>query len=142
MPTQHARVVILGAGSLFSGRNAIWQMVHRPHLNGGTLALVDIDADRLAKMEQLARMVVKHNGVELTIQASTERTVVLDDADFVVLSFADRKAAFGRAGDERAPILRTARPDDHKAGSSASDTRGRVPGPSTVFYRFGIPIPR
>ncbi|MEX0745816.1 MAG: hypothetical protein WD118_09455 [Phycisphaeraceae bacterium] len=92
--TRHPKVVILGAGSLFFGRAAIWQMVHSPHLNRGTLALVDTDADRLAKMERLARMVVEHNGVDLTIQASTDRNDVLDDADFVVFSFADRNAHF------------------------------------------------
>ncbi|MEX0653947.1 MAG: hypothetical protein WD534_18855 [Phycisphaeraceae bacterium] len=91
---KHPKVVILGAGSLFFGRKAIWQMVHSPHLNTGTLALVDTDADRLAKMERLARMVAEHNNVKLTIEASTDRTDVLDDADFVVLSFADRNAHF------------------------------------------------
>ncbi len=94
MPTQQPKVVILGAGSLFFGRKAIWQMVHSPHLNRGTLGLVDTDAERLMKMEKLARMVAEHHGVGLTIEASTERTDVLDDADFVVLSFADRNAHF------------------------------------------------
>ncbi|MFA9478724.1 glycoside hydrolase family 4 [Phycisphaerales bacterium AB-hyl4] len=94
MSTQHPKVAILGAGSLFFGRKAVWQMVHSPHLNGGTLALVDVDADRLAKMEKLARMVADHNKVKLKIEASTDRKDVLADADFVVLSFADRNAHF------------------------------------------------
>ena len=34
---------LLGAGSLFFVRHAIWQMIHSPHLNTGTLALVDAD---------------------------------------------------------------------------------------------------
>ena len=37
------KVVVIGAGSLFFGRQAIWQMVDSPHLNRGTLALVDND---------------------------------------------------------------------------------------------------
>jgi alpha-galactosidase len=81
-------VVVLGAGSLFFGREAIWQMVHSPQLNTGTLALVDTDAGRAAKMESLARKVVAHEGVRLAIEASTDRRDVLEGADFVVISFA------------------------------------------------------
>lgn len=82
------KVVIIGAGSLFFGRKAIWQMVHSPHLNRGTLALVDTDAQRLEKMAALARKVIAHNGVDLQLEAATDYTDVLAGADFVVLSFA------------------------------------------------------
>ena len=91
---KHPKVVIVGAGSLFFGRKAIWQMVHSPHLQNGTLALVDTDAERLDKMKRLAEMVIKHNGVPLKLEASTDRREVLQGADFVVLSFADRNAHF------------------------------------------------
>ena len=82
------KVTIIGAGSLFFGRQAIWQMVHSPHLNNGTLALVDTDPKRLARLEKLARMVVEANGVKLRVEASLERRDVLASSDFVVLSFA------------------------------------------------------
>lgn len=82
------KVTIIGAGSLFFGRQAIWQMVHSPHLSSGTLALCDIDESRLARLEKLARMVAGHAGVPLTIEASTDRRTVLPGSDFVVLSFA------------------------------------------------------
>jgi alpha-galactosidase len=82
------KVTVIGAGSLFFGRQAIWQMVHSPHLNSGTLALVDTDAKRLDKLERLARMVVAATGVKLKIEASTDRRAVLAGSDFVVLSFA------------------------------------------------------
>ncbi len=91
---QHPKVIILGAGSLFFGRKAIWQMVHSPHLNTGTLALVDTDADRLAKMKKLAEMVIAHHGVKLKLEASTQRRDVLPGADYIILSFADRNAHF------------------------------------------------
>jgi alpha-galactosidase len=45
-------------------------------------------------MAKLAEMVVADNGVRLTIEASTERRDVLREADFVVLSFADRSVKF------------------------------------------------
>ena len=91
---QHPKVAVIGAGSLFFGRQAIWQMVHSPHLNTGTLALVDTDGKRLEKMAALARMVIAEAGVPLELEASTERMDVLADCDFVVLTFADRSVMF------------------------------------------------
>lgn len=82
------KVTVIGAGSLFFGRQAIWQMVHSPHLNSGTLALIDTDPERLRKLEKLARMVVAETGVALKIEASADRRAVLAGSDFVVLSFA------------------------------------------------------
>jgi alpha-galactosidase len=91
---QHPKVVVLGSGSLFFGRQSIWQMVHSPYLNKGTLALVDTDPERMEKMATLARMVVAETGVDLKIEASCDRRKVLEGSDFVVLSFADRSVKF------------------------------------------------
>jgi alpha-galactosidase len=85
---QHPKVVVIGAGSLFFGRQAVWQMVHSPHLNTGTLALVDTDPQRLDAMTQLAEMVVEDNNVPLAIESAADWRDVLPGADFVVLSFA------------------------------------------------------
>jgi alpha-galactosidase/6-phospho-beta-glucosidase family protein len=87
---QEPKVVVIGAGSLFFGRQAIWQMVHSPYLNTGTLALVDTDTERLDRMAKLAEMVVADNGVSLKIEAANDWKDVLQDADFVVLSFAEK----------------------------------------------------
>jgi alpha-galactosidase len=86
---QHPKVVVVGAGSLFFGRQAIWQMVHSPHLNTGTLALVDKDPVRMEKMGALAEKVVAETGVSLKIEVASDWKDVLPGADFVVLSFAD-----------------------------------------------------
>lgn len=88
MSQANPKVTIIGAGSLFFGRQAIWQMVHSRHLNTGTLALVDTDPERLEKLEILANMVVAETGVSLRIEATTDRRAVLKGSDFVVLSFA------------------------------------------------------
>lgn len=86
--TSSPKVVVIGAGSLFFGRQAIWQMVHSPHLNNGTLALVDTDPKRLEQMATLGEMVARDNGVNLRIEAANDWNDVLPGADFVVLSFA------------------------------------------------------
>lgn len=88
MARKGPKVTVIGAGSLFFGRQAIWQMVHSPHLNTGTLALVDTDPDRLDRLERLARMVVAEAGVDLAVEAALDRRDVLPGSDFVVLSFA------------------------------------------------------
>jgi len=85
----YPKVVVIGSGSLFFGRQAIWQMVHSPHLNTGTLALVDKDPIRMEKMGVLAEKVVAETGVSLQIEVASDWKDVLPDADFVVLSFAD-----------------------------------------------------
>jgi len=85
---QQPKVVVIGAGSLFFGRQAIWQMAHSPHLNGGTLALVDKDPARMEKMGRLAEMVKAEAGVALRIETASDWRAVLPGADFVVLSFA------------------------------------------------------
>jgi len=90
----HPKVVVIGAGSLFFGRQAIWQMVHSPILNRGTLALVDTDPYRLDRMARLAEMVVAHNGVPLHIEAANDWRDVLPGADFVVLSFANQTVKY------------------------------------------------
>ncbi|MCM3782465.1 glycoside hydrolase family 4 [Neobacillus mesonae] len=86
---QKPKVVVLGAGSLFFGRQAIWQMVHSEYLNKGTLSLVDTNEERLNKLVKLANMVTAANKVDLKIEGSVDRRQVLKDADFVVLSFAE-----------------------------------------------------
>ena len=91
---QHPKVVVIGAGSLFFGRKSIWQMVHSPHLNRGTLALVDTNPGRLERMARLAEMVIAETGVALQLEAAADWKEVLPGADFVVLSFAERTVFF------------------------------------------------
>ena len=87
--SQKPKVVVVGAGSLFFGRQAIWQMASSPHLKGGTLALVERDRQRLEQMGRLAEMVVAHTGVRLRLETASDWRDVLPGADFVVLSFAN-----------------------------------------------------
>jgi alpha-galactosidase len=91
---QRPKVVVIGAGSLFFGRQAIWQMVHSPHLRTGTLSLVETDPERLEKLGRLAEMVAAHNGAPLHIQTASHWKEALPGADFVVLSFADQTVKY------------------------------------------------
>jgi alpha-galactosidase len=86
---QHPKVVVIGAGSLFFGRQSLWNMLHSGVLRKGTLAYVDTDKSRLDRMVALGKVLVRHLGSPLAIEGSTDRKKVLDGADFVVLSFAN-----------------------------------------------------
>jgi alpha-galactosidase len=85
---QHPKVVVIGAGSLFFGRQVLWNMLHSEILRRGTLAYVDIDGSRLDRMVKLAQLMVEHLESPLRVEGSTDRRKVLGGADFVVLSFA------------------------------------------------------
>ncbi|MDD2709324.1 MAG: glycoside hydrolase family 4 [Verrucomicrobiae bacterium] len=83
------KVVLIGAGSAFFGRQTIWSMVSKEALCHGALALVDTDANKLRWMEQIARRAIAARGVPLKLEVSTDRKKVLRNADFVILAFAN-----------------------------------------------------
>ena len=95
---QSPKVVVLGAGSLFFGRQALKAMLTSPVLRHGTLAYVDTDAERLGQMMQLAQNAIKHSRSTLKLEGSAQRRDVLKQADFVVLSFANQGVRY-RASD-------------------------------------------
>jgi len=88
------KIVIIGAGSLFFGRQAIWAAANLPGLRGCTLSLVDTDAARLEKMTRLAHLAAAPRGAK--IESSTEYRKVLRGADFVVLSFSEKNTHYRR----------------------------------------------
>jgi alpha-galactosidase len=83
------KVVLIGAGSAFFGRQTIWSMVMKDALNNGTLALVDYNREKLGWMASIARKCVEKKKVSLKIEADTDRKKVLKNADFVILAFAN-----------------------------------------------------
>ncbi|MFW5745763.1 MAG: glycoside hydrolase family 4, partial [Spirochaetota bacterium] len=91
---QGPKIVVVGAGSYFFGRPVIWNMVNSPVLRGGTLTLVDTKPSVLETMRSIAERAVEATGSPTRIEATTDRTEALEDADFVVLTFSDRNAHF------------------------------------------------
>ena len=91
---KNTKIVIIGAGSLFFGRQAIWAVANLPGFKGCTLSLVDTDAGRLEKLTNLANIVAVPTGA--IIESSTSYRDVLPDADFVVLSFSRKNTYYRR----------------------------------------------
>ncbi len=90
------KIVIIGAGSLYFGRQAIWSANHLPGFKGCTLALVDTDPERLEQIGTLARMAAERSGSGVKVETWSDHREALPGADFVVLSFSSRNAHYRR----------------------------------------------
>lgn len=88
------KIVVIGAGSYFFGRPAIWNMVSSEILRNGTLALVDTDPKVLETMMSVARRAIDYTGAPTKLIGSTDRRAVMDGADFIALTFSFRNAHY------------------------------------------------
>ena len=88
------KVTVIGAGSYFFGKPVIHKMATSPIMAGGTLALVDTKPNVVKTMTDLAQRAFAQTGCDVKVVGSTERREVLGDADFVVLTFAERNAYY------------------------------------------------
>jgi len=90
------KIVIVGAGSLFFGRQAIWAVCHQPGFRGATLSLVDTSEERLEKMTRLAVMAAETSDSGIVVESTTDCREALTGADFVVLSFSENNTHYRR----------------------------------------------
>lgn len=78
------KVAFIGAGSIVFARNLMGDVLSYPELQGSTIALMDIDEDRLDRTVAVADAMIEENDVEATVEATTNRREALDDADYVL----------------------------------------------------------
>jgi len=81
------KLAFIGAGSTIFMKNIIGDMLHFPALRDAQIALMDIDAARLAESELVARRMIDAMGADATVLATADRARALDGADFVVTAF-------------------------------------------------------
>ncbi len=81
------RITFIGAGSTVFMRNIIGDVLHRPALRDATIALMDIDAARLADSALVAGKLVCALGATARIETYTDRRRALEGADFVIVAF-------------------------------------------------------
>jgi alpha-galactosidase len=82
------RIAFIGAGSTVFTRNLIGDLLRSQELAGTTtLALMDIDPERLRTSEAAARATAAALGVRPRVEATRDRRAALDGADYVVTSF-------------------------------------------------------
>ena len=77
------KLVFLGAGSGFFEKLFI-DVLSIPGATVGELGLVDVDAERLALAEQLAKKIVTAMSAQWKITATTDRRKVLKNADYII----------------------------------------------------------
>jgi alpha-galactosidase len=77
-------IAFLGAGSVVFTRELLADILSFDELRGVTLALHDIDPERLETAEAIARRTAEQLGARPRITTSLDRRVTLDGADFVI----------------------------------------------------------
>jgi alpha-galactosidase len=80
------KVTLIGAGSAVFARQIVTDVLAIDGLDGGTFALVDIDADRLKLAHDISEKLVAVTGKNWAVESSTERNDVLAGTDFLVNS--------------------------------------------------------
>jgi len=78
------KIVIVGAGSVVFTRNLLGDILAYPELKECTIALHDIDGDRLKTAHAVACWTAKKLGARPHIESSLERAQLLPGADFVI----------------------------------------------------------
>lgn len=78
------KITFMGAGSTVFARQLITDILHIEGLDGGTIALVDVDAKRLEMAHQIAERLVARSGKQWKILSSIDRRKMLSDSDFII----------------------------------------------------------
>jgi alpha-galactosidase len=78
------KVAVVGAGSTEFSLKLIRDLCLAPNLGGSTVHLMDVDQVRLDAVHALLVRYAAEVGADLDVRSSTERTVALTGADFVV----------------------------------------------------------
>ncbi len=79
-----AKIAIIGAGSSGFAKRFVMDIMTRPALAEGTLALMDISRENLDIMSALAKKMAGQLAVPTVIEPTTDRRQALDGADYVI----------------------------------------------------------
>lgn len=78
------RIVLIGAGSVVFTRNLLADLLAYPELHDATIALHDIDPDRLRTAERMAAWTADALGATPRVEAHLDRRAALQGADVVI----------------------------------------------------------
>lgn len=87
------KTVIIGAGSGFGGRLSV-DIMSNESLANSTIALCDIHPGRLKKVKEYVERTIEKHNLPTKVEASTDRTELLPDADFVITSISAGGGAY------------------------------------------------
>jgi alpha-galactosidase len=82
-----AKIAFIGAGSAVFTRNLVGDVLRFEELADSTIALMDIDAERLRTAEVVTQRLARGLAAAATVESTLDRREALDGADYVVTSF-------------------------------------------------------
>ena len=85
--TANPRITFIGAGSTVFMKNIVGDILQRPATSGATIALMDINPQRLAESEIVVKKIISTLGVKAKIETHSNQRKALEKADFVVVAF-------------------------------------------------------
>ncbi|MBI2438789.1 MAG: alpha-glucosidase/alpha-galactosidase, partial [Lentisphaerae bacterium] len=79
-----AKIAFIGAGSFGFTRALVTDLLTFPLLNDATLALMDIDRERLLYIKQAVDRIIREGKYPAKVEATLNRRQALEDADAVI----------------------------------------------------------
>lgn len=80
------KIAHIGAGSSGFGKRFLTDILTRPSLSGSTVTLMDVNEDNLDIMSTIARRLARQLGSTVRIESTTDRSVALEGADYVIVT--------------------------------------------------------
>ncbi|MBI5831293.1 MAG: alpha-galactosidase [Armatimonadetes bacterium] len=80
------KITFVGAGSLGFTRGLVRDLLTFPALSGSTIALMDIDEERLEYAKRACERIVREGGYPAKVEATTDRRAALEGADAVCIT--------------------------------------------------------
>ena len=81
------KITIIGAGSVVFTRNLCSDILLVPALQDSTIALMDIDPERLEMAQALVQAIVDQRGLKTRVEATLDQRNAVTRADFVITTF-------------------------------------------------------
>jgi alpha-galactosidase len=81
------KITLIGAGSVVFTRNLCSDILLTPTLQDCTIALMDIDPQRLAQAQELVQAIIERRGLKARVEAFTDRREAVRGADYVITIF-------------------------------------------------------
>jgi alpha-galactosidase len=81
------KITIIGAGSVVFTRNLCSDILLVPALQDSTIALMDIDPDRLNMAQALVQAIVDQRGLDARVEASLDQREAVGGSDCVITTF-------------------------------------------------------
>jgi alpha-galactosidase len=111
------RIAFIGAGSTVFMKNIVGDVLQRAAISGATIALMDINPERLKESEIVAGKLISSLGVKAKVETHSSQRKALDKADFVV-------TAFQVGGYEPCTVTDFEVPKKYKLRQTIADTLG------------------